>query len=121
MPTMLTAIMIACGTLQSVNSPRVCLAQIYYGIESQQQQECSAAAIREARSTEELFVTVGSMARTTSYAECFDSTDEGPVFFYLPQFMAVELGADSSTVLEYDVVNGTPVMRDSIYNGEWSQ
>lgn len=107
---LLTAAIIVCGALPAANSPLVCRAQVYHGIEGMQH-ECSVAAIRKARSTEASFVKVGALVRTRSHAECFYSSDEGSVIFYLPEFMAVQLGADSSTVVEYDVVDGTPVMR----------
>lgn len=107
---LLTAAIIVCGALPAANSPLVCRAQVYHGIEGKQQ-ECSAAAIRKARKTEAAFVKVGALVRTSSHAECVYANDEGSIIFYLPEFMAVQLGADSSTVAEYDVVDGAPVMR----------
>lgn len=106
----LTAAIIVCGALPAENSPLVCRAQVYHGIEGRQK-DCSKSAVRKARSTEASFVKVGSLVRTRSHAECFYADDEGSVIFYLPEFMAVQLGADSSTVAEYDVVDGAPVMR----------
>lgn len=107
---LLTAAIIVCGALPAVSSPLVCRAQVYHGIEGKQH-ECSAAASRKARITESSFVKVGALVRTRSHAECFYADDEGSVIFYLPEFMAVQLGADNSTVVEYDVVDGAPVMR----------
>lgn len=107
---LLTAAIIVCGALPAASSPLVCRAQVYHGIEGRQY-ECSVAAIRKARSTEASFVNVGALVRTRSHAECFYADDEGSVIFYLPEFMAVQLGADNSTVVEYDVVDGAPVMR----------
>ena len=107
---LLTAALIVCGSLPAANSPLVCRAQVYHGIEGRQQ-ECSVAATRKARITESNFIKVGALVRTRSHAECFYADDEGSVIFYLPEFMAVQLGADSSTVVEYDVVDGAPVMR----------
>lgn len=109
---LLTAAIIVCGALPAADSPLVCRAQVYHGIEGKQQ-ECSTAAIRKARETEDSFVKVGALARTRSHAECFYADDEGSVIFYLPEFMAVQLGATSSTVVEYDVVDGAPVMRSA--------
>lgn len=107
---LLTAAIIVCGALPAANSPLVCRAQVYHGIEGRQH-ECSVAAIRKARSTESAFKSTGSLVRTRAHAECFYSGDEGAIIFYLPEFMAVQLGADSSTVVEYDIVEGAPVMR----------
>lgn len=105
---LLTAAIIVCGALPAANSPLVCRAQVYHGLEGKQH-ECSVAAIRKARSTEASFVKVGALVRTRSHAECFYADDEGAVIFYLPEFMAVQLGASTSTVVEYDVVDGAPV------------
>lgn len=107
---LLTAAIIVCGALPAPNSPLVCRAQVYHGIEGKQQ-ECSVSSIRKARSTEASFVKVGALVRTRSHAECFYAEDEGSIVFYLPEFMAVQLSANSSTVVEYDVVDGAPVMR----------
>jgi hypothetical protein len=109
---LLTAAIIVCGALPAVNSPLVCRAQVYHNLQGDQR-ECSAASIRRARASESAFVKVGSLVRTKSHAECFYADDEGSVVFYLPEFMAVQLGADSSTVAEYDVIYGVPVDRAS--------
>lgn len=109
---LLTAAIIVCGALSAANSPLVCRAQIYHGLEGKAQ-ECSAAAIRKARATEASFVKVGALVNTRSHAECFYADDEGSVIFYLPEFMQVQLGASTSTVVEYDFVDGVPVERAS--------
>lgn len=109
---LLTATIIVCGALPAVNSPLVCRAQVYHGLEGKAL-ECSVAAIRKARSIESGFKSTGSLVRTRAHAECFYVGDEGAIIFYLPEFMQVQLGADSSTVVEYDVVDGAPVIRES--------
>jgi len=107
---LLTAAIIVCGALPAANSPLVCRAQVYHGIEGKHPQ-CLSDATRMARDAESNFIKVGALVRTRSHAECFYADDEGSVIFYLPEFMAIQLGADSSTVVEYDVVDGAPVMR----------
>ena len=112
MSTLLVAAIIVCGALPQENSPLVCRAQVYHGIEGQLA-DCSLAAIKKARSIEESFVKVGALVRTSSHAECFRSDDEGAVVFYLPEFMQYQLGADSSVVVHYDVIDGAAVKRES--------
>lgn len=107
---LLTAAIIVCGALPQAGSPLVCRAQVYHNLEGNQQ-ECSKAAAKKARATEASFVKVGALARTRSHAECFYADDEGAVIFYLPEFMQVQLGASTSTVVQYDVVAGVPVER----------
>ena len=109
---LLTAAIIVCGALPAANSPLVCRAQVYHGLEGKAQ-ECSVAAIRKARKSESAFVKVGALVNTRSHAECFYADDEGSVIFYLPEFMRIQLGASTSTVVEYDFVDGVPVERAS--------
>lgn len=110
MSTLLAAAIIVCGALPQDNSPLVCRAQVYHGIEGRLT-DCSHAALKKARSVEQSFIRVGALVHTQSHAECSYAEDDGSIIFYLTEFMAVQMGADSSRVVEYDVVEGVPVER----------
>jgi hypothetical protein len=107
---LLTAAIIVCGALPQPGAPLACRAQVYHGIEGSQP-ACSAAALNKARSVEASFIKAGALVRTSSHAECFSSDDEGSIAFYLPEFMRIQLGAKTSAVVHYDVIDGAAVER----------
>lgn len=107
---LLTAAIIVCGAMPKPNSPLACRAQVYHGLEGKAH-ECSVSAMKKARATEANFVKAGALVRTRSHAECFYADDEGSIIFYLPEFMRIQLGAKTSEVVHYDLVDGAVVER----------
>lgn len=103
---LLTAAIIICGALPQPGSPLACRAQIYHGIVASQS-VCVKAATSKARATEANLAKSGQLVRTSSHAECFSADDEGSVVFYLPEFMRVQLGAETTRVVHYRVSAAT--------------
>jgi hypothetical protein len=87
-----------------------CRAQVYHDVPGPQD-KCFSAALGQARSIERMFIKSGQLVRTQSHAECFSADNEGSIVFYLPEFMRVSLGADSVSVVDYDVVDGVATQR----------
>jgi hypothetical protein len=113
MPALLTAAVIVCGALRQPGAPLACRAQVYHGIYAEQP-ECAKLSTREAIRLEAAVVQAGELTRTSSHGECFYAADEGSIVFYLPEFMKVHMGAKTSAVVHYDLVDGTPVERKAI-------
>ena len=106
---LLTAAIIVCGALPIKDAPLHCRAQVYHGIHAEQQ-ACSKAASMDAKDAAEEAKKYG-LVRTRSHAECFYAEDEGSIVFYLPEFMRIQLGAQKTNVVHYDVIDGKDVER----------
>lgn len=110
MPALLTAAIIICGALREPGAPLACRAQVYHGIYAEQR-ACEEGSAIEARRLESAIVMDGRMKRTRSHSECFSAADEGDVAFYLPEYMRTRMGAVSTTVIHYDIMDGEAIER----------
>lgn len=110
MPILLTAIVITCGAIKGPLEPVACRAQVYHGA-YQEPGYCTQTAQDMARTFEMAILADGRMDRTNSYGECVMAADEADVVSYLPQFMRLRMGADSTAVVHYDLRSGVAVER----------
>jgi hypothetical protein len=107
---LLTAAIIVCGAMHGPGQPLACRAQVFHGIHSEQP-ICAVRAEKTAKSLQEKFILDGKLTRTRSHGECFYAEDEGSIVFYLPEFMRIEMGAKSVSVVHYDIVGDEAIER----------
>ena len=110
MPALLTAIVITCGALKGPSMPLICRAQIYHGAYTELA-TCTQTAQELAIEFERNVVAMGSLTRTKSYGECVSAADDADVVDYLPKFMTQTMGAASSVIAHYDLIDGVAVER----------
>lgn len=112
MPALLTAIVITCGALKPSPDVLACRAHIYHGAYSEPA-ACSQNAQALALEFERNLVAAGSLTHTKSYGECVAAADTGVVVNYLPKYMVQKMGAVSTSVIHFDLVDGVAVERTS--------
>lgn len=110
MPALLTAIAITCGAMKSSSEIMVCRAHVYHGAYAEPA-ACSQTAQELAMDFERNVVAGGQITRTQSYGECVAAADTDQTVTYLPRFMREDMGARSSTVVHFDLVDGKAVER----------
>lgn len=112
MPALLTAIVITCGAMKSSSEILVCRAHVYHGAYAEPA-ACSQTAQELAMDFERNLVAGGNITRTQSYGECVAAADTDQSITYLPRFMREDMGAVSSKVVHFDLVDGVAVERVS--------
>lgn len=112
MPALLTAIVITCGALKGPDATIACRAHVYHGAYTEPA-ACSQTAQELAVDFERNLVAVGQMRKTSSYGECVSAADDSDVVSYLPKFMRDKMGASSTRVVHFDLVDGVAVERKS--------
>lgn len=110
MPSLLTAIVITCGALKSSSEILACRAHVYHGAYTEPA-ACSQTAQQLAMDFERNVIAGGNMTRTSSHGECFSAADTDDVVSYLPKFMTQKMGAASTLVVHFDLVDGVAVER----------
>lgn len=110
MPALLTAIVITCGALKAPDSILVCRAHVYHGAYAEPA-TCSQTAQELAVEFERNLVAGGTITRTQSYGECIAAAETDNTITYLPRFMREDMGAVSSKVVHFDLVDGVAVER----------
>lgn len=110
MPALLTAIVITCGAMKGLDQPLVCRAHVYHGAYAEPA-ACSQTAQELAMDFERNLVAGGTITRTQSYGECVAAADTEQSVSYLPRFMREDMGAFSSKVIHFDLVDGVAVER----------
>lgn len=110
MPALLTAIVIACGALKAENSPTACRANVYHGAYNEPA-ACTQTAQELAIEFESNLVALGTLTRTKSYGECVAAADTDDIVSWLPKFMQQDMGANSTKVVHFDLVDGVAVER----------
>lgn len=112
MPALLTAIVITCGALKSSSEIIACRAQVYHGAYAEPA-ACGQTAQELAIEFERNIVAAGTMTKTSSHGECVSAADTADVTAFLPQFMREKMGAVSTRVVHFDLVDGVAVERKS--------
>lgn len=110
MPALLTAIVITCGALKQPDAILVCRAHVYHGAYAEPA-ACSQTAQELAKDFERNLVAGDQITRTQSYGECVAAADTDQTITYLPRFMREDMGAVSSKVVHFDLVDGVAVER----------
>ena len=110
MPALLTAIVITCGALKPSPDVLACRAHVYHGAYSEPA-ACSQNALELAIEFERTLVATGELTRTKSHGECVPAADTAEVVDYLPKYMAQKMGALSTGVVHFDLVDGVAVER----------
>jgi hypothetical protein len=110
MPALLTAIVITCGALKAENSPTACRAHVYHGAYNEPA-ACTQTAQELALEFESNLVALGTLTKTQSYGECVAAADTDNIVSWLPKFMQQEMGANSTRVVHFDLVDGVAVER----------
>ncbi len=110
MPALLTAIIITCGAMKGPDTILVCRAQVYHGAYNEPA-ACSQTAQELAQQFERNLIADGRITRTQSYGECVAAADTDAAVSYLPQYMRDDMGAFSSKVVQFDMVDGVAVER----------
>ena len=112
MPALLTAIVITCGALKGPDTILVCRAHVYHGAYAEPA-DCSQTAQELALDFEQNLIANGGITRTQSYGECVAAADTDQTVSYLPRFMRHDMGAVSSKVVHFDLIDGVAVERKS--------
>jgi len=110
MPALLTAIVITCGALKAENSPTACRAHVYHGAYNEPA-ACTQTAQELALEFEGNLVALGTLTKTQSYGECVAAADTDNIVSWLPKFMRQDMGANSTKVVHFDLVDGVAVER----------